>query len=290
MTTPVNNWPKKAFYWVEGRTLHVSIPFTWNLPEVMNRVKKGGLFWDDVIVGGPAVQLMPGFFDSLDYVTEVKEYNGVLQKIKPDATRTTTGCIRKCKFCAIGTRKIEPIFKELDDWPDGTEICDNNLLAASNEHFDKVVDRLIKHGTADFNQGLDSRLLTDHHAKRLKEIKKPMIRLALDHMDYADQWQDAFDRLRDAGIALRHIRSYCIVGFNSDPKESWTRCHFVESHNIKELPMWYHTLDQLEWNIVTTEQKKFGWNNEERLRIMGFYYHHRGVPPKYIKTKYYRKK
>jgi len=32
--------------------------------------------------------------------------------------------------------------------------------------------------------------LTDHHDKRLSEIKKPTIRLALDHMDYRDKWKE----------------------------------------------------------------------------------------------------
>lgn len=275
-------WPKRPTYWLDSRTLMASIPFTWDLPGVFVVLKSRSLFWENAIVGGPAVELMPGFFGSLNYVLEGHDCPGVLQRINPLATRTTVGCVRRCEFCAIGTGMIEGRFRELDDWPDLPMITDNNILAASKVHFDRVIDRLIVHKWADFNQGIDSRLLTDYHAKRLSEIKKPTIRLALDHMDYRDKWQEAFDRLREAGIAKSNISSYCLVGFKSDPRESWQRCEWVESHGIKAYPMWYHSLDQLERNIVTEDQCKLGWDNEKRLNIMGYYYKHRGHVPALI--------
>lgn len=272
-------WPKKPTYWMEGMTLMVSIPFTWDLPGVLVNLHNKSFLWDDVIVGGPAVELMPGFFNSLAYVSEGHHLPGVLQRVNPLATRTTVGCVRRCKFCAIGTGRIEGEYAELDEWPDLPVICDNNLLAASKAHFDRVIDRLKVHGWADFNQGTDSRLLTYYHAARIAEIKKPTIRLALDHMDYRDKWQDAFDLLRTAGIAKKNISSYCLVGFQSDPHESWQRCEWVESHGIKAYPMWFHGLDQLKKNIVTPEQHSLGWDDQKRRHIMGYYYKHRGKLP-----------
>lgn len=272
-----NQWPKKQTTWIQDRVFYVSIPFTWNLPTVRTLLLQRSIFWDSAIVGGPAVELIPGFFADIDYVSEGHNMPGVLQMINPMSTRTTLGCIRRCKFCAIGTGQIEGKFKELADWPDLPVICDNNLLAASQEHFDRVINRLIVWKWADFNQGLDSRLLTEHHAKRIAEIKKPICRLALDHMDYHLAWQQAFDRLRNAGIAKSNIHSYCLIGYNSDPRECWQRCEWVEGHGVKAYPMWYHRLDQLEKNIVTQSQSEFGWNEYERKRIMGWYYQHRGT-------------
>lgn len=274
-------WPKKPTYWQVKRTIMVSIPFTWELPGVLANLRQRSLYWDDATVGGPAVELMPGFFNDLDYVKEGRDEPGVLQRVNPMATRTTLGCVRRCKFCAIGTGHIEGKFKELDEWPDLPMITDNNLLAASKAHFDKVIDRLVVHGWADFNQGIDGRLLNDYHAARLAEIKKPTIRLALDHMDYRGKWLEAFDRLRDAGVAKKNISSYCLVGFMSDPRESWQRCEWVESHGIKAYPMWFHALDQLEKNIVTPDQQRLGWTDEKRKGIMGYYYKHRGSVPEF---------
>lgn len=274
-------WPKQPTYWQIDKTLKVSIPFTWELPGVLANLRQHSIWWDNAIVGGPAVELMPGFFDSLDYVQEGHDEPGVLQRVNQLATRTTVGCVRRCGFCAIGTGRIEGEYRELEEWPNLPMITDNNLLAASKAHFDKVIDRLVLHGWADFNQGVDSRLLTDYHAARFAEIKKPTIRLALDHMDYRDKWQEAFDRLRSAGIAKRNISSYCLVGFTSDPRESWQRCEWVESHGVKAYPMWFHALDQLQKNIVTDEQHRLGWDDEQRRHIMGYYYKHRGTAPEY---------
>jgi len=259
----------------------VSIPFTWDLPNVFTIIRNGSFFWDDIVVGGPAVELMPGFFSSLSYVSEGHNLPGVLQRVNPFATRTTEGCVRRCGFCAIGTGKIEAKYKELDEWPDLPVICDNNLLAASKEHFDRVIDRLIVHGCADFNQGIDARLLTDYHARRMAEIKKPTIRLALDRMNYRDQWEDAFSRLRIAGISKKNISSYCLIAFDSGPDECWQRCEWVETHGIKAYPMWFHRLDQLERNIVTHEQQQLGWDDAKRRHIMGYYYKHRGTVPEF---------
>lgn len=276
------DWPKAPKYWIENETLMVSIPFTWDLPGVLLRLKQRNFWWDCVVVGGPAVELLPGFFDGLDYVTEGHDCPGVLQRINPMATRTTLGCVRRCKFCAIGSGRIEGEYRELDDWPNLPVLCDNNLLAASKSHFDRVMDGLLAvHGWCDFNQGIDSRLLTDHHANRMAELPggETRIRLALDHMDCRDQWAAAFDRLCEAGVAKRRIKSYCLIGFDTGPKECWQRCEWVEGHGIQVFPMWFHGLAQMERNMVTEDQKRLGWTDRLRVEIMTYYYKHRGSVP-----------
>ena len=275
----MTTWPKQPVRWTEGRTLFVSVPFTWNLPGLRAIVAARSLWWDRAIVGGPAVQLMPGFFSTLDYVTEGADMAGVLQRVNPEATRTTVGCIRRCRFCAIGTGAVEPgPFRELPDWPDLPVLCDNNLLAASDAHFDRVIERLVRWGWADFNQGLDCRLLTRRHAERIAEIRRPMVRLALDRAADAEAWEHAFALLRSAGIAKSRIRSYCLIGFEDTPQDAWRRCLWVEKHGIKALPMWFHRLDQLKANAVLPDQLASGWDDEGRRRIMGWFYRHRGKP------------
>lgn len=259
--------------WIKARTLYVSVPFTWELPVVKNILSQGSFEWDNAIVGGPAVCLQPTYFSGMNFVFTGYDYPGVLQLINPLATRTTVGCPNRCGFCGVPT--IEPLFKELEDWPDLPIICDNNLLASSRGHFDKVIDRLIMWGWANFNQGLDSRLLTDYHAMRIAEIKKSMVYLALDNLNYSEKWECAYDRLRSAGVNKSNIRSYALVGFNSDPAECWQRCEWIESHGIKAMPMWYHKLDALQKNIVTQQQISLGWSDYERLKIMGYFYKHR---------------
>lgn len=272
----MTGWPRKPIRWIDAQgTLCISIVFTWDLPRVKEDITQGNFFaCDRILVGGPAVRLLPGFFSDLDFVAEGGgDITGVLQQTNPLATRTTTGCPRSCGFC--GVKKIEPIYRELAEWPDLPILCDNNILAASPAHFDRVCDRLEKHGWGDFNQGVDARLLDEHHAERFQRIPGLVIRMALDHSGMKDQWQAAYERLRSAGVQKRRIMSYAIIGFNSDPDEAWDRCNWIESHKVKALPMWFHALDAMKKNAVSAEQMAFGWNDFERRRIMQWFYWHK---------------
>lgn len=200
-------WPKEPLFWMESGVPHVSVPFTWDLPLVRRVVARHPA----AVVGGPAVDLMPDFFADMPHVRVGREMPGILQRVNPLATRTTTGCVRRCGFCGIGQGLIEPGgLRELEDWPDLPILVDNNLLAASQEHFDRVMDRLeTTWGWGDFTQGVDSRLLTEHHAERFARLRnrRTRIRLALDSMAYADGWERAFGLLRRAGVPKSYIKS-----------------------------------------------------------------------------------
>lgn len=277
-----SDWPKGPTYWTEHGIPHVSIPFTWSLPEVRKWLT-GNLF-PEVRIGGPGAYLMPDFFADMPNVTIEYSHAGVLQRVNPMATRTTTGCVNKCKFCAIGEGLVEPGgLVELEDWPDKPVLCDNNILAASQPHFDRVMERLEawdkRKVQTDFNQGIDARLLNQHHAERIGRLKKMVVRLAMDHFDMADKWERAFKLLTSNGTPKSRIRSYCLIGFNSDPCECWERCLWVESYGVKALPMWFHPLNALTANSVTMEQIALGWTDSERKGIMQYFYKHRGQIP-----------
>ena len=51
-------------------------------------------------------------------------------------------------------------------------MIDNNLLAAPEDHFYKIIDQIKKNKLiVDFNQGLDHRLLTNENYKALKGLR-----------------------------------------------------------------------------------------------------------------------
>lgn len=272
----VVRWPKTITEWRDGRIGYMSIPFTWLLETARRRILQHGgiqrdLFIDRWIVGGPAVKLLP---DYLADVAEVgDEYPGVLQRVNPLATRTTVGCPRGCRFC--GVNRISGGFRELADWPDLPVLCDDNLLAASRPHFQRVMERLANWPACDCNQGIDARLLTTWQAEQLATLRKPIIRLALDSDRDRDLWADAVDRLRTAGVAKSRVRSYVLCGFDSGPDEDWDRCRFAESHGVKPLPMWFHRLDAMRQNELTDAQIAMGWSDRKRRELMCWYYWHR---------------
>jgi hypothetical protein len=268
-------WPKAPTKWIENEVLYVSVPFTWNIPGLIEEIRVPSPFWSRVVVGGPAVKLMPHLFRDMPHIVIRDTYLGVLQKVNPLATKTSTGCVRKCAFCAV--RKIEGNFKELDYWPDLPILTDNNLLASSREHFDRVIDRLKVWGWCDFNQGIDSRLLTPYHALRIAEIKHPIVKLGFDDLNYAKEWEIAIDMLLQAGISKSYLRILTLIGFNTGPEEAWERCRFIQSKGLHPSPMWFHPLDAMEERAITPQQKELGWTNAERVKITGYFYAGKGV-------------
>jgi hypothetical protein len=278
-----HKWTKGPTKWSEGDTLFVSVPFTWNLPGLISAARQPDLFHRRMIIGGPAIRLakrtLPQLLAELPEWVEVGDRSeGALQRMNPQATRTTVGCVRKCSFCAVPI--TEGDFIELDDWPDLPIICDNNLLASSVEHFNRVCDRLEKHDWCDFNQGLDARLLTDHHAERIGRLRGAKVRLALDHSALTDVWTQAYELLRKHKVAKSRISTYVLCGNKSDPSDAWRRCEHVDDRGSPAaLPQWYHPLDATEHNGVLQCHREYGWNEKEKNRIMGYYYQHRGKKP-----------
>lgn len=273
--TGLPDWPRGPFSWDEDRTLFISIPFTWNLPEIRRDLEHGSFLFDRAIVGGPAVDLLPDFMKGIPGVEIGRTSPGILQRVNPLATRSTESCPRRCDFCGVGRGMIEPGgFRELPEWPDLPIYCDNNLFASSLPHFDRVISRLKVWGWCDFNQGVDARLLTPYHAAKLKEVGAPLVRLALDHPGGREAWLEGFGMLRAAKIQKKAVRSYALVGYDTGPEEAWERCRWIEKHGVRVLPMWYHRLDALEYNAVTLDQKKLGWTDEKRKDLMMFYYQH----------------
>lgn len=278
-----SRWPKRPTTWIVDRTIYISVPFTWDMHGIRRFLRVRSVLYDQAVIGGPGVYLAlhyyPDYLDGIA-VTVGGSYPAALQHVNPQATRTTLGCVRHCRFCGIGQGIVEPGgFCSLADWPDLPVLVDNNLLAAPIEHFDRVIDRLKAHGWADFEQGIDPRLMTDYHAERMAEIERPTIRLALDSPEAMEYWDRAYEHLRRAGVAKHSIRSYALIGFDSGPDEAWRRVTWIESHNVKALPMWFHRLDAMRANVVTEEQEALGWTDYERRRIMQWFYQHKEAVP-----------
>ena len=145
-------WSKKTVEWIDGDTAYVSVPFTWNLPKAFSRCSALRQEGYKVRAGGPAVSLIP------DYLESVALIGGDIEAVthhNSEATFTSRGCIRQCSFCAVP--KTEGYLRELPSWDPRRLVCDNNILATSRSHFNRVIDSLKHIEGVDFNQGLDKK-------------------------------------------------------------------------------------------------------------------------------------
>lgn len=246
-------WTCGVAEWTEGRTAYLSVPFTWNLQDAYQRAVMLTAEGYTVRAGGPAVTLMP---DRMADVSQVGGDVNALPHHNPDACFTSRGCIRRCSFCAVW--RIEGELRELEEWEPKPIVCDNNLLACSQAHFDRVIDRLKPLKGIDFNQGLDARLLTPYHADRLAELDCT-VRLAWDHIATGNTFMTAWERLRKAGIPKKRIRVYVLIGYKDTPEDALFRLRTV--HNIGAIPnpMRYNPLDAMRRDGYVGE----GWT--ERL-------------------------
>lgn len=262
----MNKWGKSIVQYREGRGIYISVVFTWHLPLARKLCTwyKEAKVKENVVVGGPAVDLMP------HYLADVAYYEKGLQipcltRHNPDATFTTRGCIRKCAFCAVP--KIEGDLWELKDWIPAPIVCDNNLLAASQKHFDTVIDRLKGFKGVDFNQGLDARLLTAHHIERLQELWLPHLRFAFDHVSSEAVVMDSIDRVLAAGFAKCRISVYVLFGFDDTPEDALYRANAIKAKGIKPFLQRYQPLDAL----VKDSYIGKGWTGPEMHRFQRYW-------------------
>lgn len=259
------SWSKRLVEWTnDNKKAFLSVVFTWDLPLAYMRAVWLRQFGYSVFAGGPAVDLMP------KYLAEVARCGGAissaLARHNPLATFTSRGCIRRCSFCAVW--RTEGILRELADWPVRPIVCDNNLLACSERHFDNVIDKLKPLRGIDFNQGLDARLLTKYHADRLAELDC-LVRLAFDSVTYESEFLSAFEKLRRVGIPKKRIRVYVLVGYKDAPDDALYRLRRVSDLGIDPNPMRYNPLDTMQRDSYVGPN----WTDSELTRHVRYWSH-----------------
>jgi len=262
------SWSKAIVHWRQDDQVFVSVPFTWYLPlakRLCKWNKDAGLF---VHAGGPAVDLLPDYLAPVVDDIGGEMYPLPLSRHNPDATFTTRGCVNKCRFCAVP--KIEGEFRELSDWIPAPIVCDNNLLAASKRHFDRVIDSLKRFKGVDFNQGLDARLLNDHHVDRLQELRLPKIRFAFDHISAESTTMGAIDRVIKAGFARRRISCYVLFGFEDSPEDALYRAKAIKAKGIKPFLQRYQAIEG-ERALQKDSWIGPGWTDKEMHRFQRYW-------------------
>lgn len=248
--------------WTKGKTAYLSAVFTWHLHQAYQRAVWWRCAGYHVKAGGPAVALHPHF---LADVADLTGQPNALAHHNPQATFTTRGCIRNCPFCAVP--QIEGDLAELTNWQPQPIVCDNNLLAASHHHFNTVIDRLKPVPCIDFNQGLDARLLTKHHATRLAELDTKCIRLAWDNSRQEDTFLSAYQTLRQAGFPPNRIRVYVLIGFNDTPDDALYRLKAVQTLGSLPNPMRYQPLDSMQRNQYVAPN----WTHRQLIRFTRYW-------------------
>lgn len=250
-------WGKGIIAWPYNGSLYLSVPFTWLLKEAE---RLAGLYEGPVYIGGPGAMLQPG----IDFATLLPETHAdVLSMHNPDATFTSRGCPRRCPYCAVPI--IEGRFKELRTWKVAPLVCDNNILASSQRHFERVIDSLRDLPYVDFNQGLDARFFSDWHAGQIARLNHAKVRFAFDSLGVEKHIIGAIERSRRAG--LRDIGAYVLIGWKDNLENALYRLETLRSCGIRPNPMRYQPLDTTKKNSYVDP----GWTDYDLKRVTRYY-------------------
>jgi len=163
--------------------------------------------------------------------------------------------------------RIEGSLVELSDWEPKPLVCDNNLLACSRRHFDRVIDRLKLLAGIDFNQGLDARLLTPRHVDLLRSLDTPTLRFSFEHISQEDDLRRAISLVTGAGFTTRRITVYVLIGFDDTPADALYRLQTVKALGIRPFPQRYQPLDALVKNNYVAPS----WTRAELLKMVHYW-------------------
>lgn len=182
--------------------VHVSVSFTWDL----RAARALAYQWERVApvkIGGPATGMRGENFEPGRYVRE-------------GYTITSRGCPNRCRFCSVWRREGD--VRELPI-RDGWNVLDDNLLACSRGHIERVFEMLARQQRRpEFTGGLEARRLETWHAKALRDVRAEQVFFAYDTEAALAPLRDAVRMLVEAGFSLkRHkIRCYVLCGFEGD--------------------------------------------------------------------------
>lgn len=197
----------------ENTPVMVSCTFTWDKKKAVDLARAWAMNFRNVQIGGPAFNDHGGEFVPGRFIME-----GV--------TFTSRGCPKNCSFCLVPAR--EGKLRELKIQP-GYIVQDNNLLACSRDHIEKVFEMLSEQKKGiKFLGGLDIDYLKTWNVELLKKIKIAQCGLcvACDRPEDLSRLDKAADLL--GGFSIEKKRCYVLVGKDGENQiQAQARCEAV---------------------------------------------------------------
>jgi len=204
--TPVDDYAfigEPPLFLPDFEEVHISVSFTYDLPEANRIADSWKRFGKPVKIGGPASGMRGEDFVPGKY-------------LKPGYVITSRGCPNRCWFCSVWKR--EGTVRELPI-TEGWNILDDNLLACSEKHKESVFEMLRKQKHApEFTGGLDPRYMTVDVMQEIRALKPKQIFTAYDSDDDIDPVKRAIDNCWKAGFTKEShsVRCFVLIGYPKD--------------------------------------------------------------------------
>ena len=218
-------YTEPPLYKLPDMPVHISVTFSWDIPRAEYLAAQWSQVFSYVVCGGPALGDSCGEFVPGRY-------------IKEGVTFTSRGCPKRCPWCLVPQR--EGKIQELQIQP-GYIVQDNNLLACSRGHIEKVFEMLAgqKRGIK-FKGGLDIDYMQPWHIEMFKQIKVAELWVACDNEEGLSRLDKAVDFLSDFSIEKK--RCYVLVDKDGETQEqAQARCVAVYRKGFLPYPQLYRS-------------------------------------------------
>ena len=218
-------YDEPPLYDLPSKPIRVSVTFTWDVDKAKSLAYSWGRRYPGrrIEIGGPACMagaddFVPGRF------------------LRSGITITSRGCPKRCPWCLVS--KAEGRLREIPIQP-GYIVQDNNLLACSRKHIEKVFDMLRQQNRGiKFSGGLDIDYLSAWHVDLLKTIKVAELWVACDTESALHKLDKARDMLWD--FPTEKKRCYVLMGFGDDtPDRAERRCEAVYDKGFLPFAQFY---------------------------------------------------
>lgn len=252
----------------EAQKIYFSIIFTWDIPELIRQVNLVLDWGMQVEIGGPAATFMSKYIEAH---TGIRPHRGLDARFEYEygnyeITFTSRGCPHGCSFC--GVKKVEPVPVVYDLFPDAPVIADNNILATSMAHQERVVDHFRELlWLMDFNSGFDVRFFDESHFKLYSQLRLKCWRFAFDNMAVEGDVRRVGEFMRAQGLDRHKVTFYVLIGFPGQTLEDCLhRLNTVIELGHNPYPMRFWPLNSLDRKYVAP-----GWTEELLVNLTQYY-------------------
>ncbi len=204
--------------------------------EIIDDIKSAGFAVGDTYVAPNyyevAIKNLKDGINDNGYVRScVKQFRTLLGKLKGEDKQTVYDLLQNNYLLEFHTAKKKAIL---------------STYKVLKPFFEKLYINKPKARYVDFNQGIDSRLVTDANMEKMAEIPVRPVRIAFDHWELRKKYEEA------VRIAVRHghnhLSNYILYNFEDKPLELYWRLKLnVElceelGADIYSFPMKYHPI------------------------------------------------
>lgn len=181
--------------------------------------------------------LQDGYNDRAYIRKVVKIYKDIIDRLKDDEEKTALFMQLEEKKCLYSYTATREEILALDD-----------IVRPLYEKTHKLSKRK---RIVDFNQGIDSRLISDENMKKLSEVNIYPLRIAFDHWKLRDIYEKSVRTAVRNGI--KNLSNYLLYNFEDKPEELYYRlrmnvdlCEELDA-SIYSFPMKYHPINDPEF-------------------------------------------